>query len=39
MIVSPLATNEVKTTHIHSGWYEEITRIDLAQRNSDPPLA
>ena len=24
---------------IHSWWYEEIARIDPAQRNSDPPCA
>jgi len=39
MIVNPFATNAVKTTHIHSWWYEEITRSDPAQRNSDPPRA
>jgi len=33
------ATNAVKTTHIHSWWYEQIARIDPAQRNSDPPHA
>jgi len=39
MFVNPFATNAVKTTQIHSWWYEEITRIDPAQRNSDPPCA
>ena len=37
MFVNPFATNAVKTTQIHSCWYEEIDRIDPAQRNSDPP--
>jgi len=39
MFVNPFATNAVKTTQIHSWWYEEIVRIDPAQRNSDPPRA
>jgi hypothetical protein len=39
MFVNPFATNGVKTAQIHSWWYEEITRIDPAQRNSDPPRA
>jgi len=39
MFVNPFATNSVKTTQIHSWWYEEISRIDTAQRNSDPPHA
>jgi hypothetical protein len=39
MFVNPFATNAVKTAQIHSWWYEEITRIDPAQRNSDPPRA
>jgi hypothetical protein len=39
IFVNPFATNAVKTTHIHSWWYEEIARIDGAQRNSDPPCA
>jgi hypothetical protein len=38
-IVNPFATNAVKTAQIHSWWYEEIARIDPAQRNSDPPHA
>jgi len=37
MLVNPFATNAVKTAQIHSWWYEEIARIDPAQRNSDPP--
>jgi len=37
--VNPFATNAVKTAQIHSWWYEEIARIDPAQRNSDPPRA
>jgi len=37
--VNPFATNTVKTAQIHSWWYEEITRIDPAQRKSDPPRA
>jgi len=39
MFVNPFATNVVKTAQIHSWWYEEIARIDPAQRNSDPPRA
>jgi len=39
MFVNPFATNAVKTTQIHSWWYEEIARMDPAQRNSDPPHA
>ena len=39
MFVNSFATNEVKTAQIHSWWYEEIARIDPAQRNSDPPCA
>jgi len=39
MIVNPVATIAVKTTQIHSWWYEEIPRICLALRNSDPPHA
>jgi len=39
IFVNPFATNVVKTSQIHSWWYEEIARIDLAQRNSDPPGA
>jgi len=39
MFVNPFATNAVKTAQIHSWWYEEIARIDPAQRNSDPPRA
>jgi len=39
VLVNPLATNAVKTAQIHSWWYEEIARIDPAQRNSDPPRA
>jgi hypothetical protein len=39
MFANPFATNAVKTAQIHSWWYEEITRIDPAQRNSDHPRA
>jgi len=39
IFVNPFATNAVKTAQIHSWWYEEIARIDPAQRNSDPPPA
>jgi len=39
MFVNPFATNAVKTAQIHSWWYEEIARIDTAQRDSDPPRA
>jgi hypothetical protein len=37
MFVNPFVTNAVKTAQIHRCWYEEISRIDPAQRNSDPP--
>jgi len=33
--VNPFAMNSVKTTQIQCWWYEEITRIDPAERNSD----
>jgi len=39
MIVNSFAMNAVKTALIHSWWYEEIARIDPAQRNSDLPHA
>ena len=39
MFVNPFATNAVKTIQIHYCWYEEIARIDTAQKNSDPPCA
>jgi hypothetical protein len=39
MFVNPFATNAVKTAQIHRWWYEEIARIDPAQRNSNPPCA
>jgi len=39
MFVNPFSTNVVKTAQIHSWWFEEIPRIDPAQRNSDPPHA
>jgi len=39
MFVNPFATSGVKNTQIHSWWYEEITRIDPAQSDSDPPHA
>jgi hypothetical protein len=39
MFVNPFATNAVKTTQVYSWWYEEIAKIDPAQRNSDPTCA
>ena len=39
MFVISFAMNVVKPAHIHSYWYEEIARIDPAQRNSHPPCA
>jgi len=39
MFVNSFAMNTGKTTQIHSWWYEQITGIDQAQRNSDPPRA
>jgi len=39
MFVNHFVTNAVKTAHIHCWWYEEIARIDPAQRTSDPPHA
>ncbi|KAF8544585.1 hypothetical protein BDD12DRAFT_872548 [Trichophaea hybrida] len=36
MFVNLFAMNAVKTTQIHSWWYEEIVRIDPAQRNLNP---
>jgi len=39
MFVNPFAMNAVKTAQIHRWWYEEIARIDPAQRNSDPARA
>jgi hypothetical protein len=39
MLVNPFARNAVKTAQIHCWWYEEIPRIDPAQRDSDPPCA
>jgi len=39
MTENPLAMNAVKTAQSHSWWYEEIARIDPAERNSDPPHA
>jgi len=39
MFVNPFATNAVKAAQINCCWYEEIARIDPAQRNSDPPRA
>jgi len=39
MLVNPVATNAVKTAQLHSWWYEDIARIDPAQRYSDPPSA
>jgi len=37
MYLSPVPTNVVKTTRIHSWWYKNIARIDPPQRTSDPP--
>jgi len=39
MFVNPFAMNAVKTAQMHSWWYEEITRINPAQRQSDDPRA
>ena len=39
MSVNPFATNVVKPAQIPSWWYEEIAKINPAQRNSDPPRA
>jgi len=39
MFVNPFAMNAVKAAQIHSLWYQEIARIDPAQRNPDPPYA
>jgi len=39
MFVNHFGMNAVKTALICSWWYEEIARIDPAQRNSDPPHA
>jgi len=39
MLGNPFATNVVKTAHMYRWWYEEIARINPAQRNSDTPHA
>jgi len=39
MLVNSFAINAVKTIQIHSWWYEEITKVDPAQRNPDAPCA
>jgi hypothetical protein len=39
MFRNPVETNVVKNAQIHSRRYEEIPRIDPAQRISDPPHA
>jgi hypothetical protein len=39
MFVNRFATNAVMTAQIRSWWYVEISRIDPAQRKSDPPHA
>jgi hypothetical protein len=39
MFLNPFAANAVKITQIHRCWYEEISRIDLAQRNLYTPCA
>jgi len=39
VFVNPYATNVVKTTQIHSWCYEEIARIDPAQRKPNTPCA
>jgi uncharacterized protein (DUF885 family) len=38
MPVNIVTTNAVKTAQIHRWSYEEIARIDPAQRNADYPL-
>jgi hypothetical protein len=37
MFVNPFAMDTVKTTQIHMLWCAEITWIDSAKANSDPP--
>jgi len=37
--VNPFAINAVKTTLIHSWWYEDIARFNPSQRKSDVPYA
>lgn len=37
MFVNPFPTNAVETAQIHCWWYEEIIRIDPAQKDSDLP--
>jgi hypothetical protein len=37
MFVNAFAMNAVRTVQIHCCWYEQIARIDPAQRISDPP--
>jgi len=39
MFVNQFDPNVVRTAQIHSCWYEEIAKIDPAQRNTDPPHA
>jgi len=39
MFLDPIATHAVETAQFYSWWYEEIARIDPAQRNPDPPHA
>jgi len=39
MCVNPFAMHVVKTAQIHCWWYEEIARIEPAQRISDHPGA
>jgi hypothetical protein len=39
MFVNHFATYAVKTAQLHCSWYEEIARIDSAQKNSDTPGA
>jgi hypothetical protein len=36
MFVNSFATNAVISPQTHSWWHEEISRINPAQRNSDP---
>jgi len=37
MFENSCSKNVVRTAQIHSWWYEEIARIEPAQRNSDHP--
>jgi len=37
MLVNLFAMSVVQSAQIHTQWYEEISTIDPARRNSDPP--